>query len=141
MRFAAAFSRAACAEVGCKSLGTLGALTDTPAELDKWCSPPRGLQQEGINEVDEIKAMIEAAKAEKRKLQKEYDLALKIFEDQKRRCDRQRRPVPHSVGREYLLSYDRFQVAEESLIRLESKLKSKRSPENLSGFQGHSTLR
>ena len=130
MQSAAAFSRAACAEVGCKSLGTFNALTDTPAEL-----------QAGIDEVNEIKVMIEAAKTEKKKLQKQYELALEVFEGQKKRCDRQRRPVPHSVGREYLLSYDRFQIAEESLIRLESKLKSKRSPENLSGFQGHSTLR
>ena len=131
MQSAAAFSRAACAEVGCKSLGTLNSLTDTPAEL-----------QAGLDEISEIKMMIEAAKAEKENLKKQHELALQVFESHKKRCDRQRRPVPHSVGREYLLSYDRFQFAEESLIRLERKLsKSKRSPENPSGFQGHSTLR
>ena len=131
MQSAAAFSRAACAEVGCKSLGAVAALTDTTSEL-----------QAGINEADEIKAMIVAAKVDRKRLAREYETALEIFESHKKRCDRQRRPVPHSVGREYLLSYDRYQVADENLIRLEHKLrKSKRSPENPLGFQGHSTLR
>ena len=112
-------------------MGTFGALTDTTSEL-----------QAGIDEVNEIKVMIEAAKVDRARLAREYDMALQIFESHKKRCDRQRRPVPHSVGREYLLSYDRYQVAEESLSRLEHKLsKSKRSPENPLGFQGHSTLR
>ena len=131
MRSAAAFSRAACAEVRCKSLGAFGALTDTTSEL-----------QAGIDEANEIKAMIEAAKVDRKRLAQEYDTALGIFEGYKKRCDRQRRPVPHSVGREYLLSYDRYQIADENLIRLEHKLrKSKRSLENPMGFQGHSTLR
>ena len=131
MQSAAAFSRAACAEVGCKSLGTFNALTDTPAEL-----------QAGIDEVNEIKVMIEAAKTEKKKLQKQYELALEVFEGYKKRCDRQRRPVPHSVGREYLLSYDRYQIADESLDKLKRKLREcKRSSGNPLGFQGHSTPR
>ena len=131
MQSAAAFSRAACAEVGCKSLGTFGALTDTTSEL-----------QAGIDEVKEIEKMIEAAKADQQRLAREYDTALGIFEGYKKRCDRQRRPVPHSVGREYLLSYDRYQIADESLDKLKRKLREcKRSSGNPLGFQGHSTPR
>ena len=112
-------------------MGTFGALTDTTSEL-----------QAGIDEVKEIEKMIEAAKADQQRLAREYDTALGIFESHKKRCDRQRRPVPHSVGREYLLSYDRYQVADEHLVRLKHKLsKSERSSENPLGFQGHSTLR
>ena len=131
MQSAAAFSRAACAEVGCKSLGTLSALADTHSEL-----------QAGLDEVKEIQKMIDDAKAEKEHLRRQHEVALEAFEGHKRRCDKARRPVPHAIGREYLRSYDRFQVSEESVARLEHKLsKLKQSPGNPSGFQGHSTLR
>ena len=131
--------------IGCKALGSLGALSaEHPTVAGGFCSA-YGHDDATASLVNELNA----AKVAKAKLKESYDIALGAFERDKRRAATMRRPVAQAIGHEYLKCYDLYQIAEEKVARLVHKINKQSkcsdchecSSENPMGFQGHSIPR
>ena len=131
--------------IGCKALGSLGALSaEHPTVAKGFCSA----YGHGVRDA-KLSNELDAARLEKAKLKQAYDVALTAFERGKRRAMQTKMPVAHAVGREYIRAYDLYQIAEEKVARLEHKISKQSkcsdcpecSSENPMGFQGHSIPR
>ena len=132
--------------IGCKALGSLGALSaEHPTVAKGFCSAY------GHGVIDaKLSNELEAAKLEKSELKRAYDVALTAFERGKRRAWLLKVPLAHAVGREYVRVYDLYQISEEKVERLRRQIRKQSkcsdchdecSPENPMGFQGHSIPR
>ena len=132
--------------IGCKALGSLGALSaEHPTVAKGFCSAY------GHGVIDaELNNELEAAKLEKMELERAYNVALTAFERAKRRAWQLGTPLAQAVGREYVRVYERYQTSEEKVERLRHRIRKQSkcsdchdecSPENPMGFQGHSIPR
>ena len=131
--------------IGCKALGSLGALSaEHPTVAGGFCSA-YGRSGGDARLTDELNA----AEVKKKEYMQQYDVALAVFERSKRRAALQRRPVARAIELEYVKAYDLYQTYEEEVIRLRYKIRKQSecsncpecSSENPTGFQGHSIPR